>query len=256
MQIIGKIIITIVIIALLFGGICAIVRVWKSDLDIPKTLARPFSFFETKKPFIPPKPIFEIVALPSNYSPGLKVHDVVWSNDYHLYRFKISNTSDQVPLHDVRIGFEMPGGFVSKKVINRLGIDGLSFSEAKMPLGIAKRQAQGMGKLVKTIPYYTNRLSIGVSKLNQQAVLEIDFVIKIIAPERGGYFSITYSYLNPEGETKAEQHLHPIVKSNRSHVFKIDSEVEITGKHQRCIALIPDKTIVFKPDGSVELKDE
>ncbi|MBU4185112.1 MAG: hypothetical protein KKI12_00685 [Proteobacteria bacterium] len=254
MQITAKIIITILIIAIQIGGIYAMVRVWKSDLDIPKMIAKPFSFVETKKPFTPPSPNFKIVTMPSNYSAGLEVYDVVWADDYCLYRFEITNSIGRVAIQDVRIELEIPGGFVAKKVINQAGVDGLSFSEDKMPAGIAK--GPGMGKLVSTFPYYSNRLTIGISKLNSQAILDIDFVVKVVGGKNDGVFSIRYSFIDPQGTLKTERHLHPLVKEETSNSIKINTDVEITGSYQRSIAIIPDKPIIFKGNGSVEIKDK
>lgn len=254
MQITAKIIITILIIAIQIGGVYAIARVWKSDLDIPKMLAKPFSFVETKKPFTPPSPKYKIVTMPSNYSAGLEVHDVVWADDYCLYRFEITNSIGNVGIQDVRIELEIPGGFVTKKVINQAGVDGLSFSEDKMPAGIAK--GPGMGKLVSTFPYYSNRLTIGISKLNSQATLDIDFVVKIVGGKKDGVFSIRYSFIDQQGTLKTERHIHPLVKGSTSNSIEINTDVEITGPHQRSIAIIPDKPIIFKGNGSVEIKDK
>jgi len=231
-----------------FFTLCVIIAVYAG---LYQDLWKPL----TKKPFTSPVPFFKIVTMPSNYSPGLKVYDVVWSDDYQLYRFEISNSSDQIEIQDIRIELEIPeGGFVTKKVINQAGVDGLSFSEDKMPLGIAK--GPGVGKLVATIPYYSNRLTIGISKLYSQATLDIDFVVKIMESESKGIFSIRYSFLDPDGELKTERHLHPIIKSKTSNTLKINTKVEIVGEHQRSISFIPEKPIIFKADGSVEIKDE
>ena len=254
MQLFAKVIVSILIIGLQIGGVIALVKVWRSDLDITKMLSKPFGFVETKKPLTPPEPTFRIVTMPSNYSSGLKVHNVVWADDYRLYRFELSNTSTKTPMKDIRIEFEIPGGFVSRKVINQAGVYELTFSEDKLPAGIAKGHA--MGKLVATIPYYSNRLAIGISEFNVQSSLQIDFVVKIVEGMPNGYFSIKYSYLTPDGEIMTERHLHPIIKPEKSHSLRIDNKTEITGEHQRSIAFIPDKPIVFKPNGSVELKEK
>ena len=257
MQLLAKIIVSVLIIAIQIGGIFAIVKVWRSDLDIGKIISKPFAFVEIKKELIPPEPSFKIGILPSNYSEGLKVHDVTWFNDYRLYRFELGNKSSKTPMKDVRIEFEIPGGFVSKKIVNQIGVNDITFSEDKLPAGIAKStKGSRMGVLVKRIPYYSNRLSIGASEFNAQSSFKIDFIVKFVEEMPNGYFSFRYSYNTPDGETKIEQHLHPVVKIDKSGSLRIDKDTEITGPHQRSIAFIPDKVIVFKADGSVELKDK
>ena len=176
---------------------------------------------------------------------------MVWSKDHKLYRFELSNKSDKIPMKDVRIEFEIPGGFVSREVVIQTGVNELVFSEDKLPAGIAK--GPGVGEMVATIPYYSNRLAISISEFNVQASLQINFVIKIVGSMQNGYFAIRYSYSSPDGEMLNERHLHPIIKSENSDRLRIDNNTEITGEHQRSIAFIPDKPIVFKPDGSVNL---
>jgi hypothetical protein len=251
MQIFAKIIVSILIIALQIGGGIALVKVWRGDLDITKMLTKPFAFVESKKHVILPEPNFKIGIIPANYSSGLNVHNVVWSEDYRLYRFELSNKSNKTPMKDIRIEFEIPGGFVSRNVVIQTGVNDLTFSEDKLPAGITK--GPGRGKMVATIPYYSNRLAISISEFNVQASLQIDFVIKIVGNIQNGYFSIRYSYSSPDGEMITERHLHPIIKLQKTDNLKIDNNTEITGEHQRSIAFIPDKSIVFKPDGSVEI---
>ena len=257
MQIFAKIIVSIVIIGIIIGGIFVLFNVWTSDLDIRRIISKPFGFVETQKTIFPPEPAFKLGLLPSNYSEGLKVHDVIWSNGYRLYRFEFENKSSKTPMRDVRIEFEIPGGFVSKKIINQVGVNEITFSEDKLPAGIAKRpKGTRMGTLVKTIPYYSNRLSFGASEFYAQSSLQIDFVVKFVEEMPNGYFSFRFSYNTPDGEMMTEQHLHPIIKLDKSGSLIIDNDTEITGEHKRSIAFIPEKIIVFKPDGSVELKDK
>lgn len=249
MQITIKLILTFIIIGVLVAGILCIIKIWRSDIDVRKMLSKPFSFVEFKNTLPAPKPQFHFITLQSNYKPGLEVHGVVWKEDYVLSRFRIKNECNENKMEDVRIKFEIPGGFVSRKVSTQIGADGVSFSEDKLPIGIGSQNT-----INQTITWYSNRLNLGISTLKENSYVEIDFVIKRVPIRKNGHFSISYSFYE-DSETKVkEYHTYPLQELEPDGRLKIDTENEIIGSYKASARMIPDNPISFKKDGSVEIK--
>ena len=244
-QIAAKILITVLIISVCFYGLRYI---WSHQIDIPKIFLAPIEkIIPTTQTIDPPKVIPSIIT-ETHYSPGLRIHDIIWQEDYADHLLTVENRSDSRDIFDLRLELELPGPILYYKQFEDTGSQDLSFSQLKPPAGIAQKDSL---LLHETIDYYTNNLLISAVKLFPKSKFSLNIVLRHITKDPGKIF-LNYRYLMPDGQYQNKSLAYSIdySKSGNNHLF-VNVEHPLTGKVEGSYMFIPKDKLILAPDGSI-----
>jgi hypothetical protein len=212
------------------------------------------SIFFLKTPSIEiPKPEFSLISLPSNYSAGLEVYGIKWESDFKEYIFNFKNESNEKDLEDLRIELEMPGGIVTYAIESQEGCDDISFSQQYSVGGIADRKSN---TIRKTFDYYVNNLKINLVRLFPKGNLSIRLIIKYLHTDIKGLFSLKCRY-EGEDKNKVQKSLayRILFRDKDKKTIYIDDSNLISGTYTASFLMVPKKPLVFRKNGSVQIKE-
>ena len=200
-----------------------------------------------------PKPKFSLISLPSNYSAGLEVHGIKWESDFKEYIFNFKNESSEKDLEDLRIALEMPGGIVTYAIESQEGCDDISFSQQYSVGGIGDRKSH---TIRKTFDYYVNNLKINLVRLFPKGHFSIRLIIKYLQTDIEGLFSLKCRY-EGEDKNKIQKSLayRILFRDKNKKTIYIDDSNLISGTYTRNFLMVPKKPLVFRKDGSVQIKE-
>lgn len=217
------------------------------------------AIFEITIPFLKtppidiPKPKYSFILFPSNYNPGLEVHGIKWEPDFKEYRFNFQNESLKFELEDLRIDLQMPGGIVTYAIEYQEGCEDISFSQQYTVGGIGDRKDKNISK---TFDYYVNTLKINLVRLFPKGRFSIIMIIKFLNTESNGIFISKFRYSGKETEKKKKYLAYEILfKDKNTKSLYIDESKLISGEYKATFLMIPKKPLVFRKNGSVQIKD-
>lgn len=218
------------------------------------------AIFELTIPFlkshkiVPPQITYSLQPLLSNYAPGIEVDGITWQDDFREYLIRIQNKHEKVEIQDLRIDMDIIGGVVNQSIFSQEGCEDINFSsQSFLSSGIGNKKV-----ITKTFKTYSNNLKLNITKLFPEGRCELKLLVKTLpkaALEESGFFEIKYRYLNQEGDTEKKSFKHKILLKNGKSMF-IDSSNLIEGPCKRSIGMIPERPLIFKKNGKVEIKKD
>jgi hypothetical protein len=229
-------------------------KIWTKEIDVIEWLKSFSDWIPTKIE----SPTFECQISPSSvYSTGLQIDNIIWQEDYKEYYFEFQNTSNDVELIDVRLNIEMPGGFVDYKINSQKGCEDITFSQDKYAMGKTSINTNQIEELIK---FYISILDINIIKIFPQGNFTTKFIIKYPTTiekdnisVHAGWIKIEYRYLDKDNQTRKDSFVYDIIMQDKEKKWLfIDTENPIEGERQCKFMIIPDKILIFKPDGSIK----
>ncbi len=210
-------------------------------------------FLQTYK-FSPPEITYSLQKLLLNYKPGIEVDGVKRQDDFEEYLLKIENKSKKIAIQDVRVDMDIVGGIVSQSIFIQQGCENITYSSTPfLSSGIGSKKM-----IINTFKTYSNNLKINTSKIFPEGYFEFKIIIKtlpMIDKDNSGYFKIEYSYSDQDNDIERKTFPHKILLKNKKSMY-IDNTSIISGPYRRSMGMIPEKPLIFKKNGKVEIKEE
>lgn len=230
-----------------------ILLVWTHEIDIQKWATSPFKkLFHLNKKV--ETPIFQsgVINLMTRYKEGLKLGEVTWKNDYQECRFSFDNITKNTEVTNFKIDIQLPAGVVNFEIYQAYGLDDLNIYTDNENLKIGNNEQ--INEIVTT---YSNHLHINASKIFPQSHLTVKLIIKPTLAHNNGFIKYNYDYLNEKGNKIVNNfvYLMPFTIKDGFVLFSIN-EHHVVGKYDYNTQMIPERPIVFKQNGNVEIAQE